>query len=149
MRSHESVRGRTFEWWIEVMNSRHEIYAHGSPLWVARELTASSATLGQRIIGRAPLPSGAHSGLSTPALLWQAISHYCGPDAPRFTGVTCTGLIHPSMQALLEAVDESDGLPLLSGFGARTGIDELAARRLRDTGAVAGVAFVQALESIR
>ena len=97
-RSHESVRGRTFEWWIETIDSRHDIAAHGSPLWVAREITASFTTLGQRIIGRVLLPSGAHGGCSNPALLWQAISRYCGPRAPRFTGVACTGLIHPSVQ---------------------------------------------------
>ena len=100
-RSHSSVAGRTFEWWIEVMESRHDIAMHGSPLWVARELTSDVRTLGQRIIGRAPLGRGGHGGPSSPELLWQAIRRYCGPDAPRtIAGVAATGLIHPSVQAV-------------------------------------------------
>ena len=55
-RCRASIAGRTFEWWIEVMDCRHEISMHGGPLWVAREVNSTSIeSLGQRIIGRAPL----------------------------------------------------------------------------------------------
>eukprot|EP00966_Prymnesium_polylepis_P113470 2623688-Prymnesium_polylepis.1 len=148
--SHASMAGRTFEWWIEVLDSHHDISVHGAPLWVARELRGDVSSLGQRIIGRAPLDSGGYAGASSPELLWRAISRYCGPGAPRLTGVANTGLIHQSVQALLEAVEEQgDGLPSLLGFGSRSGgVAALKDRCLRDIGAAAGVAFVQAMESV-
>eukprot|EP00966_Prymnesium_polylepis_P010531 242720-Prymnesium_polylepis.1 len=60
-RCRASIAGRTFEWWIEVMDCRHEISMHGGPLWVAREVNSTSIeSLGQRIIGRAPLARGGH-----------------------------------------------------------------------------------------
>ena len=150
-RSHVSVAGRTFEWWLEALDSRHEIAVHGGPLWVAREVGVSK--LGERIIGRAPLDHGGHSGPSTPELLWQAISRHCGPDAPRLTAMANTGLVHPSVQSLLEAVDEDgDGLSSLTpgrGFGGRHGgVSGLGERRLRAIGEAAGTAFVQAMESV-
>ena len=43
-RSHASVAGRTFEWWIEALDSRAELAHHGGPLWVAREVTSSAAS---------------------------------------------------------------------------------------------------------
>ena len=61
-RSHASVAGRVFEWWVEVMECRHDISCHGGPLWVARELNSSMTTLGQRIIGRAAIERGGYSG---------------------------------------------------------------------------------------
>jgi hypothetical protein len=149
-KSHASVAGRVLEWWIEVMECRHDISCHGGPLWVARELNSSMTTLGQRIIGRAALERRGYSGGSSPELLWRAISRYCGPEALRFTGVACTGLIHPSVQALLLVVEEEgDGIPSLTGFGSRCGgVGGLKARRLREIGAASSVAFVQAMESI-
>eukprot|EP00966_Prymnesium_polylepis_P008401 193694-Prymnesium_polylepis.1 len=149
-RCHASIAGRTIEWWIEVMDCRHAISVHGGPLWVAREVNSSVATLGQRIIGRAPLSVGGYTGPSSPELLWKAISRHCGPDAPRLTGVAHTGLIHSSVQALLTAVDEDgDGLPSLSRFGSRSGgVAGLKDRRLRQLGAAAGVEFIQAMESV-
>ena len=148
-RSHASLAGRTFEWWLETINARHDISNHGGPLWVARELN-STFGMDTRIVGRTELPSGGHSGASSPELLWKAITRRCGPDAPRLKGIVQVGLIHPSVQALLEVADEGDGVPSLTGFGANTvgGVAGLRARRLRDLGAEAGVAFVQAMESV-
>eukprot|EP00966_Prymnesium_polylepis_P231870 5364330-Prymnesium_polylepis.1 len=131
------------------MDCRHDVSVHGGPLWIARELNSSISALGQRIIGRAPLARGGYSGASSPELLWLAISQHCGSDTPRYTGVACTGLIHPSVQALLLAVDEDgDGLPSLSGFGSRRDVTNLKDRRLRAIGAAASVEFVQAMESV-
>ena len=103
-RCHASIAGRTFEWWLEVMGCRHDISVHGGPLWVARELNSSMATLGQRIIGRVPLKTGGHTGPSSPELLWKAIPRHCGSDAPRLPGAVNTGLIHPSVQVLLQVL---------------------------------------------
>ena len=147
-RSHASVAGRTFEWWLEAIDARHEISEHGGPLWVAREVAGENAL--HRIVGRAPQSGGGYMGPSSPELLWQAIARHCGPDAPRFTGVVQTGLIHPGVQALLALVEEEgDGLPSLTGFGSRSGgVGELGRRHLRRVGAEAGVAFIQAMESV-
>ena len=147
-RSHASVAGRTFEWWLEAIAARHEIASHGGPLWVAREVGSADAL--ERIVGRAPRPGGGYTGPSSSELLWQAIARRCGLDAPRFTGIVQTGLIHPSVQALLEAVEEDgDGLPSLTGFGSRSGgVGGLRQSRLREIGNVAGTAFVQAMESV-
>jgi hypothetical protein len=149
-RCHASIAGRTFEWWIEVLECRHDIAIHGGPLWVAREVSTNLSSLGQRIVGRAALERGSYCGPSSPELLWKAISRYCGPEAPRLPGVVNTGLIHPSVHALLLVVEEEgDGLPSLSGFGSRSGgVGGLKERRLREIGAAAGVAFVQAMESV-
>ena len=131
-RSHETLQGRTFEWWLEAIDTRHDIANHGGPLWVARELNSTFGA-NTRIVGRAELASGGHTGPSSPEHLWHAIARRCGPDAPRLVGVRQTGLIHPSVQALLQVAEEGDSIPSLvpGGFGANTihGVDGLKGRR--------------------
>jgi len=149
--------GRVFEWWLEPINSRQDLAHHGAPLWVARELNGSISSLGQRIIGRFPSASGGHVGPSSPFLLATAIARHCNIDV-RIQGLALTGLIHPAVQELLDAAAESAGLmeqetpaAPASTFGARSGglggLKE-GGSRLREVGDAAGVAFLQAMESI-
>ena len=150
--------GRTFEWWIEQLDARHDQAHHGAPLWVARELTRSVSSLGQRIIGRWKDPkSGAHAGASTPALLAAAMARHCNVTV-RISGLAVTGLIHKSVQELLDVAAESAGLmekeapaTPASTFGARSGgLSGLkqGGSRLREVGDAAGIAFLDAMESI-
>jgi hypothetical protein len=152
-----TLGGRIFEWWVETINSRQDLAHHGGPLWVARELNGSISCLGQRIIGRFPTASGGHVGPSSPFLLATAIARHCGVEV-RIQGLVLTGLIHPAVQELLDAAAESAGLQEpeapaapVSTFGARSGglsgLKE-GGSRLREVGDAAGVAFLQAMESI-
>eukprot|EP00966_Prymnesium_polylepis_P234640 5427499-Prymnesium_polylepis.1 len=66
-RSHASVAGRTFEWWLEAIDARHEIASHGGPLWVAREVGGADALA--QIVARALRAGGGYTGPSSPELL--------------------------------------------------------------------------------
>jgi hypothetical protein len=157
-RQGSSMGGRRFEWWIELLDARHDHVHHGSPLWVARELTGTLTTLGHCIIGRWKNPAtGRHGGPSSPALLASAVAQHCAAGV-RINGLVFTGLLHPSIQELLDVAAEAAGLAQLEvparpvpAFGARSG--GLAGlkpggSRLREVGDAAGVAFLQAMESI-
>jgi len=150
--------GRTFEWWIESLDARHDQSHHGAPLWVARELTGSISSLGQSIIGRWKHPeTGAYAGPSSPALLGAAIARHCNVDV-RVRGLALTGLIHESVQELLDVAAERAGLMKpeapaapASTFGARSGgLGGLkqGGSRLREVGEAAGIAFLEAMESV-
>ena len=121
-RQGSTMGGRTFEWWIEPLDARHDPAHHGGPVWIARELTGKLASLGQRIVGRAAHPvSAVHGGPSSPALLVTAIARHCGIEA-RHHGLAFTGLIHKSVQELLDVAAEAAGLvgPEAAGVRATT-----------------------------
>ena len=149
-RAGSSMGGRTFEWWVERLEDRRDPTYHGGPLWVARELTGTMATLGERIVGRALVASGGgQAGKSTAALLCRAIERHC--EGAKQKAVAFTGLIHPSVQMLLEVSDEElADEPGHVVFGARCGGDltMLRRERLRLLGAAAGEAFVYAMDSV-
>ena len=156
-RQGSTMGGRSFEFWVEPLDARHDPAHHGGPVWVARELTGT-LNLGQRIIGRWSQPGSAvHLGPSSPALLVTAISRHCGIGA-RINGMAFTGLIHKSVQELLDVAAESAGLmekeapaTPASTFGARSGgLRGLkqGGSRLREVGDAAGIAFLDAMESI-
>ena len=71
------MAGRSFEWWLEAIDARHDPTHHGGPLWVARELGRISE-LGKRIVGRWQGGDGRHAGPSSPGLLTKAIAAHCG-----------------------------------------------------------------------
>ena len=153
-----TMGGRNFEWWIEPLDSRHDQSHHGGPVWIARELTGTLASLGQRIVGRYAHPeSGVHAGPSSPALLVKAIVRHCGLTLCT-NGLVFTGLLHKSVQELLDVAAERAGLMKpeapaapASTFGARSGgLGGLkqGGSRLREVGEAAGIAFLEAMESV-
>ena len=104
-----AMGGRAFEWWVEPIDSRHDLAHHGGPVWVARELDGSISSIGQRIIGRFCSATGVHSGPSTPALLVKAVAQHCNVNT-RHSGPAFVGLVHPSVQELLDTAADAAGL---------------------------------------
>lgn len=153
--------GRTFEWWVETLESEVELAYNGGPLWVAREVTAKAAAcaifaradLTGRIIGRAVGRAGNVTGPSTPHLMWRAVERYCGLDKRKFQFelVVC-GLTHPKVQELLVLTSGAAQLPqpANNSIGLRAGgLSELkdGGSQLRAIRRLAGDAFVRAMES--
>ena len=108
-RQGSATGGRSFEWWIQRLEARHDPILHGAPLWVARELTDSPANVEQVIIGRRTIPStGLHGGPSSAALLASAVAEYCG--VARINALAFTGLLHPAVQEFLDNAASAAGL---------------------------------------
>ena len=154
-RGNSAMAGRSFEWWLEVIDARHDAAHHGGPLWVARELGRLSE-LGKRIVGRWQGGDGQHVGPSSPGLLTKAVAAHCGADE-RLMSLPFTGLIHPAMHELLDVAEDAAGLtvPLppspMPSFGARAGgLAKLkpSGSQLHEVGEYAGVAFLEAMESV-
>ena len=154
-RGSSPMAGRSFEWWVDVMDARHDAAHHGGPLWVARELGRHSE-VGKRIIGRWQGADGRHAGPSSPGLLTKAIAAHCGAEE-RLLPIPFTGLIHPAMHELLDAAEGAAGLtvplppPPMPSFGARAGgLAKLkpGGSQLHEVGEYAGVAFLEAMESV-
>ena len=147
-----ALGGRTFEFFLESLNSASEPAVHGGPLWVAREFTGSVNDLAsQRIIGRARGTDGKLTGWSSPQLLWNAISD-AYQVGTRFNGLIHCGLTHPALQDALDAVrPELSPTPEASHpFGERKGLAHLDpdGSWLRELGVLAGDAFIDAMRSV-
>ena len=145
-RGSSAMAGRSFEWWVETIDARHDAACHGGPLWVARELGRHSE-LGKRIVGRG------QGGPSTSAMLTSAIAAHCGA-VERLQHLPFTGLLHPAMHELLDAAEAGAGLvdpAPLPAFGARAGgLAKLkqGGSQLHAVGELANVAFLEAMESV-
>ena len=154
VRAAASLGGRTFEVEVCKLNSVSELLIDGSPLWVAREVTGTVNDLSQRrIVGRACAKSGVHVGGSTPALLWRAIMTYCELPNQRVTkAMDFCGLTHPKVMELMAMVEASPPPPPPShNIGSCTGrLSNLTENgsQLRRIGALAGPAFVAAMETV-
>ena len=63
-----ALAGRTFQFWLELLQLPSEPGLHGGPLWVGQELkwTGEFWSEGSRVVGRYP------GQPSTPAALWAA-----------------------------------------------------------------------------
>ena len=151
-RGSSAMAGRSFEWWLEAIDARHDAAVHGGPLWVAREMGRVSE-LGKRIVGRWQGGDGRHSGQSSPGLLTKAIASHCGATE-RLMPLPFTGLLHPAMHELLDAAEAGAGLaepPPMPSYGARAGgLAKLkpGGSQLHEVGEHASVAFLEAMESV-
>ena len=156
------VGGRTFEWWIETLNS-HELAHNGGPLFVGREVTSKTECLSAvhaksdasgRILGRAVGASGSATGHSSPALLWAAVAtHFELPKSTLKAPLTICGLTHPKLLELLAIVDRAcnNNHPNNSSIGSRSGglsgLKE-GGSRLREIRRLAGEEFALAMERV-
>ena len=154
-RTTAELGGRTFEFEIQKLDSRAELHYNGSPLWVGREITTTVLDLAKkRIIGRACSKSGMLVGPSSPALLWRSIMKYCDlPDHRQAKALDLCGLTHPRVIEVLAMVKPppTPSTPPSHTIGSRSGgLSSLTAdgSQLRRIGALAGVEFVKAMESI-
>ena len=154
-RGSSAIAGRSFEWWLETIDARHDAAVHGGPCWVARELGRISE-LGKRIVGRQQVGDGRYAGPSSPGLLTKAIRAHCGAEQ-RMNALPFTGLLHPALHELLDAAEAGAGLaeppprPSLPSYGARAGgLFKLkpGGSQLHEVGEHANVAFLEAMESI-
>jgi hypothetical protein len=152
--SRGGLAGRTFEWWVEQLKAPLEPRLNGAPLWVGCELrmVGGLVSRGACVVGRLA------GKQSTPAALWTALSKACGSQARVSNPLAWCGLLHPSVQGLLDAAaapaphlslcslgeqaaaigSRSSGLSGLTGNGSQ----------LRLIGQLAGDAFVLAMEAI-
>ena len=149
-----ALAGRTFEFWVEPLQAPNEPGLHGGPLWVGRELKAMGALRaeGPRIMGRRP------GQASTPAALWNALSAHCASETRVRDSLAWCGLLHPSVQALLDVAAAPLPRPSLEEIAARAAAigsrrDGLRGLReggsqLRLIGQIAGEAFLLAMKAI-
>jgi len=152
-----ALAGRTYEFWVERLEALNEMALHGGPLWVGRELKAVAGLVSQgaRVVGRRP------GQPSTPAALWAALAARCGSTTRVNNANAWCGLLHPSVQGLLDAAaappqpTRQRSLAELAGeaaaIGSRAGgLRELRAdgSQLRLIGSLASEAFLAAMKAI-
>ena len=152
-RAAAELGGRTFEIEIKKLNCEKELLIDGSPLWVGREITGTVLDLSERsIVGRACSKGGMHVGGSSPALLWRAIMEYCRLPNHRSTlgkALDLCGLTHPKVLELLALV-KAPATPSRATGSRSGGLAGLTptGSQLRHIGALAGDAFIEAMERI-
>ena len=137
------LAGRTFEFFIEMLDCPAKPMCHGSPLWVAREYTCSvNDWTAPRILGRSRGANQKLTGNSSPQLLWNAIAGFFEVRT-RFRGLDHCGLTHPALQDALDAVLPEPTAMESTPFGERKGKGGLNpdGSWLRQLGALAGDAF--------
>jgi hypothetical protein len=149
-----ALAGRTFEFWVETLQAPAKPGLHGGPLWVGRELKAMGPlrSEGPCIMGRCP----GHA--STPNALWAALSAYCGSETRVGDPLAWCGLLHPSVQALLDVAAAplpQPSLELIAARAAAIGSHRDGLRGLREGGSqlrwvgqIAGEAFLLAMKAI-
>ena len=149
-----ALGGRTFEFWVEPLQAPNEPGLHGGPLWAGRELKAMGPlrSEGPRIMGRRP------GQASTPAALWAALSVHCGSETRVRNPLAWCGLLHPTVQALLDVAAAPLPQPSLDQIAERAAAigsrrDGLRGLReggsqLRLIGQIAGEAFLLAMKAI-
>ena len=152
--SRGALGGRTFEFWVERLCAPLEPGLDGAPLWVGRELK----TVG-RLVAQGPRVVGRLAGQpSTPAALWTGLARACGSQTRVSNPFAWCGLLHPSVQGLLDAAAAAPLQCSLSDLGEEAaaigsqsgGLRGLTAdgSQLRLIGQLAGDAFVLAMKAI-